>query len=275
MPGGRSTGKRSGLGRSWYSGRGHGFPPNWARMEVNHMQTIPDIPVDAQPIYRPVPWHVLRDELDAVYRPPAVVQGTRCKMMQTFRELEALGVANTSDLTIQTLARYLASRRAGESAYTTHGALAVVRTICTYAETAGYLRINPFRLRKLSKWIRLPAIAGKRHLTKQEIRSILDLMIQHVEQRRGWAQWRSRRLLVATTIIAYTGLRKMECLNLHVDDVDLDAGIIWVRSRGRRLKTRASEAPIPIPSALRPYLVDWCAHRMDAPVGFSMPASCP
>jgi integrase len=172
--------------------------------------------------------------------------------------------------------KIIAGRPPGESPFTTQGILAVVRAICTYAETAGYLRTNPFRLRKMSKWIRLPKLKDKRCLSREEIRRILDLAARHVAERSGWAQWRARRLLIVIATIAYTGIRRNECLRLEVGDVDLINRVIWIRPHGAgaRLKTAASEQPIPICDALLPYIVEWSLHRLDAPVGFAMPTEC-
>jgi integrase len=52
------------------------------------------------------------------------------------------------------------------------------------------------------------------------------------------------------SVWAYAGLRRTEALRLRVEDVDLDRRLLWVRGNGRRLKTRASAAPVPICSAL-------------------------
>jgi integrase len=240
------------------------------------MNTVPDVADRAQAelTLAPIPWPQFRAELEGLYQFPMVAKGTRGKMLQVLGELEALGIQNTADLTIPLVVRFVASRPPGQSPHTLHALLAVVRTICTYAETAGYLRTNPFRLRKLARWVRLPKLEGKRHLSRIEIASILALMAKHVEERSGWGQWRARRLQAATAIVAYTGMRKMECLQLHVSDVDIVARIIWLRPHGKRLKTRESEAPLPIPPALVPILESWLAHRMDAPFGFPMPRAC-
>jgi integrase len=222
----------------------------------------------------PIPWAQYRAELEALYQPPMVARGTRAAMISVLREVEALGIESTADLTITLITRLIAGRPPGQSDYTLWSRLAVVRTICTFAETAGYLRVNPFRLRKLSKWVRLPSLAHKRHLSREEIRAILDLMAKHVEERSGWAQWRARRLQALTAIIAYTGVRRNECLFMHVADVDLAARVLYVRPHKTRLKTVASEAPIPIPEALVPILSSWLAHQMDAPHGFPIPQTC-
>jgi integrase len=239
------------------------------------MDTIPDCTTDAQPAYRPIPWQTFRAELEALYTPPIVASSTRAKLRQVLSALEALGAQSTSDLTVQLIAKFVQSRPGDQSAYTLKALLAVIRTIATYACGAGYLRVNPFALRKLSKWVRLPQLDGKRHLSRDEIRRILATAKAHVDTRHGWAQWRARRTLIAIAIIAYTGVRKNECLYLRIEDVDLAERILWVRGHGRRLKTSSSEQPVPIPAALVPMLQDWLAHRLDGPIGYNVPMDCP
>ena len=242
------------------------------------MHSVPHDDLDGAIIDRgvtPIPWKQFRDELLGLYQEPMVARATGRKMASVLRELEALGgLETTADLGVTLVTRLIAARPKEQSLYTLHSILAVVRCICTYAETAGYLRVSPFRLRKLNKWVRLPKLEDKRFCSREEIRRILDLMAKHVEERTGWAQWRSRRLQAVTAIIAYCGLRRNECLQLHVDDVDLVNRVIWIRAHGKRLKTVAAEAPIPVPAALVPLLTTWMAHRMDSPFGFPIPDEC-
>jgi integrase len=242
------------------------------------MTTIPEERLDRSPSDQvaPIAWSAFRAELLALYQPPMVALPTARKMASVIRDLERLGLETTADLTVTLVTRVIAGRPPGQSAYTLHSVLAVVRSICSYAETSGYLRVSPFRLRKLSKWVRLPMLGDKRCLSREEIRKVLSLAARHVEERTAWSQWRSRRLLVTIAIAAYCGLRKMEVLQLEVDDVDVANRVIWVRPHGgKHLKTRASEAPIPIPDALVPYLTKWQEHRLDAPRDFPLPPTCP
>jgi integrase len=202
-------------------------------------------------------------------------KATLAKMKQVLREVEATGAATTLDLTATMVARFIAARPPDQSAWTTHSLLAALRAICTYAEMRGYVLGNPFRLRKLSRWVRLTPMAGKRHFERAEIRRVLDLMTKDVEERKGWKQWRSRRILAVTSLVAYTGIRKMEALRMQVGDLDLPNRAIWIRPHGKSLKTAASEAKIPSPNALVPYLESWLEHRLDCPVGFELPRECP
>jgi integrase len=232
-----------------------------------------------QPTYGqtvPIPWTAFQEELLAVYSPPTVARSTAGRMRAVLRAITALGIESTADLDMVMITRIIAGRPPGESPYTTQSILAVVRAICTYATGSGYTRVNPFSLRKMSRWIRLPKMKDKRCLSREEIRRILDMAARHVAERSGWAQWRARRLLAVIAIVAWTGIRRNECLRLELGDVDLVNRVIWIRphGHGERLKTSASEQPIPIADALLPYLTDWMSHRLDAPVGYPMPAEC-
>lgn len=234
----------------------------------------------------PVALATLRDELLPQYGPPMTAKGTKDKLAQVFRELEALGVATTDQLTPETIGRYVLRKSAGPprcAPATVRGLLMNIRTICSYAEGRRYVAISPFRLKKLSRYVRVPPPTGKRHLSAEEIRRLLAVMRGDIETKRGFAQWRARRLYAATAIIAFTGLRKMEALCLWTQDIDLVNRVINLVPRRphladddpnpARFKTEASAQPIAIPAALVPILEEWLAHRLDHPEGFPMPAT--
>ena len=244
------------------------------------MISLPQDDLDRPPTEQattPIRWPKFRAELLALYSPPMVAAATARKVKSVLGEIDRLGIETTADLSPVMISRYISMRPADQSPHTLHSLLCVIRAICSYAETAGYLRCSPFRLRKLSRWVRLPPLQGKRHFSKAEISLVLKTMAQDVELRSGWGKWRARRLQIATCIVAYTGMRKNECLRLHVGDVDLAAGVIFIRPHGdgQRLKTVSSEAPVPTPQALRERLVDWLEHRLDSPTGFDVPMKCP
>jgi integrase len=174
------------------------------------------------------------------------------------------------------VSRYVLSRPPGQSSETLRSVLSSLRAVCSYAEACGYLgagRISPFRIKRLSKWVTRTERKEGRHLSRDEIRRVLDRLRLDVAERTEWAQWRSRRIYVLTAIIAYCALRKNEAIRLQVGDVDLPGRTIHIVAR-TKLKTTASAQPVPIPDALVPILADWLAHRLDAPPGVVVPA-CP
>jgi integrase len=181
-------------------------------------------------------------------------------------------------LTPTLIARYVASRPATNSAHTLKGELSIIRLLCSYAEAQRYVMISPFRLRSMQRWVRPGPPIAQRHATRQEIKAVLELMRKDIEARKGWAQWRARRLYAVTATIAYTGLRAYsEALRLYADDLDFDRGMINLVPHGKskRFKTAMSAQPVPMPPALVPILKDWLAHRLDAPKGYPMPKECP
>jgi integrase len=235
-------------------------------------ETTPERERTDDPI-TPIAWPEFRAEFEASQSLNA--RGTQTKMRQVLNAVESLGITSTADLTVPFVVRFVQSRPPNESPYTTHGLLGVLRVVCNYAEQTARVRISPFRLRKLSRWVRLQPLEGKRHCTREEIRRVLELLARDVETLAGWAQWRARRLQAVVAIIAYCGLRKMEALRLRIGDVDLENRIIHIRpAGGDRLKTAASHAPVPMPRALVPLLQSWIAHRMDAPFGIPLPKTC-
>ncbi len=216
-------------------------------------------------------------EFLALYDPPMASKATRAKHDQVMRIVQDLGAATTADLTPELVTRFIKSRPADQSPHTTRSLLMSLRTICAYAEGRRYTIISPFRLRKLSRWIRVSPPEGRRHQSAAEIRRLFDVLAGDVEAKKGWAQWRARRLMAAVATVAYTGLRKTEALCLFVEDLDFGAGLVHVRPRparaagDARLKTEASAAPVCMPAALRPILTGWLSHRLDHPEGFALP----
>ena len=221
-----------------------------------------------------IPWADFRAEMLSLYGPRMRAKSTRWQMEFTFRMLESLGVKSTSDLTVPLIVKLVESRPAGQSPYTLKGILIRVQTICTYAETAGYLNRSPFRIRAVKQWVRTSRPAGKRHLSREEIHAILDRLAKDCEERQGWALWRSRRLRCLVSIFAYCGLRRNEGLWLRVEDIDVEARVINIVSRQEhKTKTAGCAIPVVFPEALLEPLTDWLAHRMDQPEGFGRPQS--
>jgi integrase len=196
------------------------------------------------------------------------------------REIAALEVKTTAELTPTLVARYVESRPPGQSPRTLHGVLRVLRAICNQAVISGVLRVSPFASRRVSQWVgRMGPPTERKHYSREEIRRVLTLMAQDIETTAGWSQWRARRLYALTATVAYCGLRAVsEAQFLHAADIHLKERFINLTDRGRdggrAFKTNASEQPVPIPDALVPILADWLEHRLDAPADFPIP-DCP
>jgi len=216
-----------------------------------------------------IPWTQFREELRIMYSPPSRARATWHKVRQALDLAAAAGATTTADLTPVLIARIVQGRPEGESSYTIQSLLRSLRAACSYALNCGYVRVNPFNARAVRSWVRLASPKMRRHVTREEIHRILILMAKDVEDRRGWGRWKARRLQAMTSVVVYCGLRSGEATHLWVEDVELESHIIWIRDRGKRLKTVAAGAPVPIPEALVPILTDWLNHRSDRPpIGF-------
>jgi len=217
-----------------------------------------------------VPFGRLMAELKEIYGPGLAAPMTWGKVRGVLTEVKALGVLSTDELTLPLVARYISSRPPSQSPYTLWSVLSSLRAVCSYAESMGYVRISPFRIKKLAKWCRRPSTQQEPHLSRDDIRRVLDLMRRDIDERTEWAQWRARRGFVVASIIAYAALRKTECLRLYVSDCDLPGRVIHVVPR-TRLKTDAASAPVPLADALVPIIEAWLSHRLDGPPGVIVP----
>lgn len=107
-------------------------------------------------------------------------------------------------------------------------------------------------LRRLGLWVNGVRPRPARPTSPQvhsieDIARVLDLLASRS------ATWCGGRLFVLAATVAYTGLRRDECLCLSTDAVRLTDGLLDVQDR-RRLKTVESAAPVPIPPPLTPIL---------------------
>jgi integrase len=243
----------------------------------------------------PIPWERFRREVLAAYQPPLRAAATlrfmshACDVIEALTAVDDAGepvlapggtpvrlVQTTADLDARMIARVLATRPESNKPATVRSLLIGLRTMCNSAVESGYLRVSPFRRNPVGKLVRVGRPRGRRHLTRQEIRALLDTLAAAPPATKGWIRWKAQRLHALVALVAYTGLRRNEALMLHVEDVDLARRVIVVRPRvDHRLKTEASADDVPMPDALVPLLTDWLAHRLDAPPGFEMPAEVP
>ncbi len=216
-----------------------------------------------------VPWEVFEPELLAQYGPRMRSVGTLRAVKYGIKILKELGVTSTSDLTVQLISRVVATRDEKLSPNTVRSNLRAISSIAGHAVAFGYLPVSPFAKRPIRTFVRPSKPKGVRHLTKAQIRAILDVLAQDVRDRQGWALYNARRLQALFVLIAGTGLRLGEALHAHVEDLDLEQGIFWVTSRAsHRLKTAGSEKFVIVAAQSIDILRGWLAHRMDAPEGF-------
>lgn len=212
-----------------------------------------------------IPLAEFRERVLALYAPPLRARKTLGKMTQVLNDLCAMeGLATTADLTTSAVARFVASRPAGEHPNTTYGLLSYLRAACAIAEGEGWVRVSPFRTRR--RWTRRVAPTPPAHHSREDLARVLDLARADVAEKSGWARWRARRTLCLLATVAFTGIRRNEALYLRVEVLDLGRRILLINARvGNRLKTEAAAAPVPIPDALAPTLAGWLEHRGDPP----------
>jgi integrase len=207
----------------------------------------------------------LTAELHDLYLPPMRRPATWEKIRQVLEELRELTtkrrriVQRSSDLTAKTIAKWIAEHP-DRSPVTCHSLLRSLRAVVTYAVMAGYLKTDPFTWRSPAEWLNLspsdlePEEPFDRHLSTTQMLKIINTADR--EFREG--SWVSGRLQALIYALAFTGMRKSEALGLLCTDVDLKRGFIRIRSnRRRRLKTRASAAPLAIAPPLHEVLARW------------------
>lgn len=176
-------------------------------------------------------------------------------------------VKTTGDLTLGLIARIVTTRPADQSPHTTRSLLRHISVVANIAVRSGWLRVSPFAIKPLGKWVAWSAPAGKRHLSRQEMAALLArLEAETQDGRTGWRLWKARRMHAMGAVAALGGLRAGELFRLHAADVDFGARIIHLVPRERRFKTHRSAAPVPMPPQLVPVLEGWLAHRLDPPI---------
>lgn len=226
----------------------------------------------------PQSWDHFKAEFLPAYTHPLVSRKHAGKVRQVVAILDGLGVTSTADLNLALVARFVQSRPADQSPWTTKALLQIVSSLCTTAVAARRLAVNPFAIRPIGRIVRLTPPKGKRTLSRDEIRRLLELLKSDAETRTGWPGWRAKRLYVAAAIASYCGLRRSELLTLHVSDVDLEARVIRLFNRGpngKGLKSAGSAKPVGIPDALAEIIRGWLPWRMARPKGFRLPDECP
>lgn len=194
-----------------------------------------------------------RREVLALYAPPMRRPATLAKMVQALDEF-APYCTLVADLKPETIARWIrdhASRR--PASLDSH--LRSLRAACNYAVKRGYIRNSPFEFRSPRRWLDwdVPELPPPVH-SAEEIARVL----RQADAEAGSAGWQAARLRAVIYTAAYTGARKLEILGLRLADVNLDQGILEIRTNRRRpLKTPSSAARLPIAPALAKVLVDW------------------
>lgn len=199
------------------------------------------------------PWAEFALEVLSLYAPPLRRIATYRKMSQVLGEFGAI-CPRTGALTPGAIASWITSHP-DRRPETTTALLRTLRAACTYGLAVGLIERSPFAFRSPTRWVDwdVPELPPPVH-TGAEIARVLAL----ADTEAADGCWRAERLRALAYCLAYTGARKREVLGLRNEDVDLAVGVITIRTNRRRgLKTRASQARLPIAPELHRVLDHW------------------
>lgn len=185
-------------------------------------------------------------------------KATYRKIRQMLTELKAVeGVKRTSDIKPDTISKWLDAHEKGRCPGTLLSHLKTLRTIFRYAESADYLRRDPFRWRAPEVWLKDELDAyepADRHISALAAMRVCA-QADHEALDGGWRHSRLRALVY---LLTYTGMRKNEALGLKVADLDFVERQVWIRPNERRkLKTKKSKAPLGLARDLVKVLKPW------------------
>lgn len=195
-------------------------------------------------------------EVMALYRPPQRRKATAAKMQKVLREVAALKIRRTSDISPVLIVDWLAAHSDRRPA-TNRSYLGSLRAAVNIGRKLGYIRVSPWDIR--ADWIPVDdeddaEPLPRRHLSVQEMVRLLDQADAEAIQ----GAWQAGRLQALVYTYAYTGLRRNEALGLLVSEVDLVGRSIRVKSRrSRRLKTRSSRRLVAVHEDLAVVLARW------------------
>lgn len=210
---------------------------------------------------RAVTFTRLTDDCLALYGPSMRARATFRMMSQAATELSAVpGVKRSSDLTPQTLARWI-DRHPGRSPARTEALLRCIRVMANFAVAAGWLRASPFAFRPLKQWVRADSGPARprpaRHKTADQVGRIL----RQLDADAAGGAWRSRRLQALGYVYAYTAMRRDEALHVLAANVDLAGRTIRLEPVDDwRPKTVRSARILPIADPLHEVLSLWLPH---------------
>jgi len=213
-----------------------------------------------------VPIQKLRDDLQALYLPPFGKLATWKKMRQVLDEFATYaGVKKTSDLTPTAIASWIRDSPRPRSPATTFSLLSAFRRACSYSIQRGWLKVSPFRFRKLNDWVPgyLPGEEadddddeGDRTSRHHPLSDVKRAML-HLQAESAFG-WENHRLFAVAATTFLTGARAMEVQAAKVADFNLTTRWFKIRVNERRgLKTRKSRRKVPLTRELVSILAAW------------------
>lgn len=205
-----------------------------------------------------VNFHRFAAEVRMIYQLKA--PATSQKMSQVLDEFAELGIKKTSELKPVTIAQWLLAHTDRAPA-TNDSLLRSFRSAVAIAVASGYVKTNPFGIR-IDVPDFDPEIQGKRrHHSTADVGRVLQLASDEA----AGCDWKCCRREALVYTYAYAALRKNEALYLQRPDVDLKRSVFHIRPRaGRKLKTKASAADVPIAPPLMAVLPRWLERSRSA-----------
>lgn len=203
-------------------------------------------------------WSRAIGDMEAIYTLPGKAPATWQAYRQALDWLKRFAPA-PADVGVQTISGILRE-------YAIDRAPATVNKLVRHLEAAlgklcklGHCARNPFEIDSFR--VRDDVDDGAdRHHSIIELRRIIDLADAEAADPARPAEldaWNAKRRRALIYTLCLTATRKMEALHVRVADVDLEAGVVWIRDADYRTKTAASRQPVPIPPELVPILEDW------------------
>jgi integrase len=191
---------------------------------------------------------------------------TTTQIKQVLRELRAVGVARTGDITDTAIARWMLAwpNRTPE---TSKSHLRCLSALCTRLRKKGLIDVDPFEVDSVSSWVRddsRPSPPRRRYSKPPaDVRKVLAQAA--LEARTG--SWEACRLEAYANTIFLTGARPGEIQRLETSDIDRCAKTITIRAKlvtnsegvqtWWKPKTVGSAATIPIGDNLLQMLLLW------------------
>lgn len=200
---------------------------------------------------QPLDFADFTDRILALYSAPRYARKTYLRTRQVLRELAALGLETTADLTTARMGEYARSKGRDANPNTVNGLLGSAAALCAVAVEEGWLDRPP-------AWRRVRPRAAPMTLNAPGGYAEVGRLLEHVHAARG-RSWEAHRLCALVWLVALTGVRLGEAQHAWVEDLEVAPGsaAFRVNPARHRLKTARSDRVIPLPSILAAVLAPW------------------
>lgn len=208
----------------------------------------------------------LREELLKRLLARGRAKKTRTQVIQVLRELEAVGVADSGDITDSAIDDWILAWP-DRTPVTFQSHLRCLSGICTVARKRGWIAIDPFADDPPSAWMRLDSRPSPPRRLYAKLPDETRRLLRQGDLEAQDGGWEARRLQAYVHTLFLTGARPGEIQRLETTDIDRVAKTIhihpkWVPDSKGKLtwwapKTVGSAAEQPIGDHLVEMLLDW------------------